>query len=100
MRKLWKDPVVYTAMADRIGLLPHPNATVQFYMRLAEAKAMLESLQTKTILETEASAEAKYELVPREFAANVADSLVTALRLAQAILGRDSDPGCQSGSGK
>jgi hypothetical protein len=90
MRKLWKDPVVYTAMADRIGLLPHPNATVQFYMRLGEAKAMLESLQTKTIRE-EASGPAKHELIPPEFNEVVADCLVTALILARAILGRDRD---------
>jgi len=30
MRKLWADPVIYPAVADRVGLLPHPNATVQF----------------------------------------------------------------------
>jgi hypothetical protein len=42
MRKLFVEPVVYKAVADRIGLLPHPNATAQFYMRISEAKAMVE----------------------------------------------------------
>ncbi len=42
------DPIVYPAVADRVGLLPHPNATIEFYMRLAEAKTMVDALRTKT----------------------------------------------------
>jgi hypothetical protein len=38
------EPVIYSAVADRVGLLPHPEATVGFYMRIAEAKAMLKVL--------------------------------------------------------
>jgi hypothetical protein len=89
MRKLWSEPVVYAAVADRVGLLPHPNATVQFYMRLAEAKAMLESLQTKSTNAATTAASARREKVTPEFAATIADSLITALQLARAILGRE-----------
>jgi hypothetical protein len=91
MRKLWGEPVVYAAVADRVGLLPHPNATVQFYMRLAEAKAMLESLQTKTNA-AETSTTARREKLKPEFAETIADSLITALQLSRGILDPDSDP--------
>jgi hypothetical protein len=40
MQKLWADPIVYPAVADRVGLLPHPHATTEFYMRLGEAKSI------------------------------------------------------------
>ena len=83
MRKLFVEPVVYKAVADRIGLLPHPNATTQFYLRLSEAKAMVKSLQMANI---------KQEHVSAENAATIADSLITALQLAHGILGNDSDP--------
>lgn len=83
MRKLFVEPVVYKAVADRIGLLPHPNATAQFYMRLSEAKAMVELLQM-------ANVEQQYVLP--ENAATIADSLITALQLAHGILAGDGDP--------
>jgi hypothetical protein len=83
LRKLFGEPVVYKAVADRIGLLPHPNATVQFYMRLSEAKAMVESLQLANIAQ---------EYVSAENAATIADSLSTALQLARGILAGDGDP--------
>jgi hypothetical protein len=41
------DPIIYPAVADRIALLPHPQATIEFYMRIKEAKAMLTALQMK-----------------------------------------------------
>jgi hypothetical protein len=83
MRKLFVEPVVYKAVADRIGLLPHPNATAQFYMRLSEAKAMVESL---------AMANVAQERVTPENAATIADSLITSLQLAHGILAGDGDP--------
>jgi hypothetical protein len=92
LRKIWGEPIVYAAVADRVGLLPHSNATVQFYMRLAEAKAMLESLQIKTVHAAETSAAARREMVTPEIAETIADSLVTALQLARGILGDDVDP--------
>jgi hypothetical protein len=36
------DPVVYPAVADRIGLLPRAQQTIEFYQRITEAKAMTE----------------------------------------------------------
>jgi hypothetical protein len=83
IQKLWADPVIYPAVADRVGLLPHPNATVQFYMRLSEAKAMTQSLQVKTARFAEAfsPAMAAQQHVSPEFAQTIADSLITALQL-------------------
>jgi hypothetical protein len=83
LRKLFVEPVVYKAVADRIGLLPHPNATAAFYLRLSEAKAMVESLQIATVAQ---------EHVTAENAGAVADSLITALQLAHGILSNDGDP--------
>ena len=83
IRKLVAEPVVYKAVADRIGLLPHPNATVQFYMRLSEARAMVESLQIANITQ---------QYLSSENAETIADSLITALQLAQSILARDGSP--------
>src|SRR5438105_2129754 len=65
------------------GLLPHPNATAQFYMRLSEAKAMVESLQMANV---------EQEHVSAENAATIADSLITAIQLAHGILAGDGDP--------
>ena len=84
MRKLFVEPVVYKAVADRIGLLPHPNATAQFYMRISEAKAMVESLEIANVAQ---------EHVTPENAATIADSLITSLQLAHGILAGDGDPG-------
>ncbi len=41
------DPVVYTAVADRIALLRRPQETVEFYMRIAEAKSNLQVMQAR-----------------------------------------------------
>lgn len=83
LRKLFAEPVVYKAVADRIGLLPHPNATAQFYLRISEAKAMVESLQIPSVAQ---------EHVTTENAATIADCLITALQLAHGILSSDGDP--------
>ena len=34
------EPVIYPSVADRVALLKRPQATVEFYMRVQEAKAM------------------------------------------------------------
>jgi hypothetical protein len=57
--KILKGPVVYPAIADRVGLLSHTHATVQFYGRIIEANVALEYL-TQDV-------------------STVADSLITAL---------------------
>lgn len=86
-KSFWADPIVYSAVADKIGLLPHPNATVEFYMRLSEARSMLEALRTRTNPESAIYVAPPPEFITPEFAASVADSLITALQLARAIIG-------------
>ena len=80
------DPIIYPAVADRVGLLPRADATVQFYMRILEAKVMVEMFRTRTnppgIMYTPGSV----EYVTPEFAGSVADSLLTALQLGRSIL--------------
>jgi len=51
-------------------------------MRLSEAKAMADSLQSATI---------NQPLVSPDNAAKIADSLITALQLAHAIIGDEGD---------
>jgi hypothetical protein len=80
------DPIIYPAVADRVGLLKHPHATVEFYMRILEAKVMVEMLRTKTTVSGITFTAAPVELVTAEFAGSVADSLLTALQLARAIV--------------
>jgi len=92
VRKLSAAPVVYQAVADRIGLLPHPEATAQFYMRIGEVKAMVESLERKTELEGANNPVAGSGLVPPEFAERVAEGLGLALHLAKAILDDNTKP--------
>ena len=45
VQTLEAEPTVYNAVADRIGLLPRPDATTQFYPRIARAKAGLAAVQ-------------------------------------------------------
>jgi hypothetical protein len=47
VKNLLSDPIIYPAIADRVGLLPYPQAVTEFYMRLSEAKAMVEALRTR-----------------------------------------------------
>src|SRR5258708_34490610 len=75
------EPIVYSAVADRIGLLPHANATTEFYLRLSEAKAMVESFE----IAAKSVAQAP-KFVTSDFAMTVADSLITMLQLARAII--------------
>jgi len=87
IRKLMVEPIVYPAVADRIGLLPHANATTEFYMRLSEAKTIVESMQM-AFRQAPAA-----QLVTPDLAATIADSLITTLQLARGILGDDeADP--------
>jgi hypothetical protein len=37
-------PIIYPAVADKIALLPQVHATIEFYMRIMEGKAMAEAL--------------------------------------------------------
>jgi hypothetical protein len=86
VRKLSTAPVVYEAVADKIGLLPHPEATVQFYMRINEAKSHVGSLERRAENEARENPVLRAGLVPPDSAVQIADSLIIALQLARAIL--------------
>lgn len=86
VESLVADPVIYPAIADTVGLLPHPNSTTEFYMRLSEAKSMVEVLRTKTNPQGITYVSPPVEYVTPEFAALLADSLITALQLARVII--------------
>jgi hypothetical protein len=83
------DPVVYPAVADRIGLLPRAQQTIEFYQRIAEAKAMTEAMRNKVASLTQA--QSAMQNIQRSNALVVADSLITALQLSRSIVGND-DP--------
>jgi hypothetical protein len=80
------DPFIYPAVANRVGLLRHPHATAEFYMRIQEAKTMVEMLRTKTDVPGIMYTASPVEFVSSEFAGSVADSLLTALQLARPIV--------------
>jgi hypothetical protein len=86
-----ESPVIYPAVADRIGLLPHPQATTEFYMRLAEARVMVEMLQKKTTPPGIMHTSSTPEDITADFAASVADSLLTALQLARPIIANEQE---------
>ena len=77
------DPVVYPAIADRIGRIPFPQQVVSFYTRIAEAQA---------IIETVAHGPAHDTPVTPALAQTISESLITALQLARAIVGHVPDP--------
>lgn len=85
------DSIVYPAIADRVGLLPHPHETVEFYMRLSETKVMTEMLRTKTDPQGITYVTPPLEYITPDFAASVADSLITALQLARVIISNEGD---------
>lgn len=84
-------PVIYPAVADRVGLLPHPQATVEFYMRLAETRMMVEMLQNKTTSQGVVNVNPPVENVTPQFARSIAESLITALQLARSIIADDAN---------
>jgi hypothetical protein len=79
LAKMLYDSAVYPAVADRTGLLAEPQATVEFYMRIAEAKASANVLAVQTATSGAQSFITAIEASP------IADSLITALQLARAI---------------
>ncbi len=79
------DPIIYRAVADRIGLLSHPQFVVKFYTRLVEIQ---QAIQTITVGNPgDAGA-----LVPGDEAETLASSLIITCRLAQAIISQVADP--------
>jgi hypothetical protein len=77
-------PIVYPAVADRVGLLPRAQQTIEFYMRIAEVKAMLTAFQRRAASLTNNQA-ASRTVQPYEVGA-VADALITALQLVKPII--------------
>ncbi len=86
------EPVVYPAVADRVGLLPHPQATVGFYMRIAEAKSVAALLATPPLASSFVNQSGPPQMVSAENASAIADCLSTALQHAHSILTDDSNP--------
>jgi hypothetical protein len=85
VRKLFAPPTVYSAVADRIGLLPHPDATTQFYMRLEEVKASTSAIEMAVKFQW-APGMGPPPLINREIVLPIADMLITALQLAGPII--------------
>jgi hypothetical protein len=81
-------------VADRIGLLPHPDATTQFYLRIAEAKAAASAVETAVKFQWAPGIGGPPPLMTRELVLPIADGLITALQLAQPII-RDAKSGPQ-----
>jgi hypothetical protein len=85
VRKLFAPPTVYNAVADRIGLLPHPDATTQFYMRLEEVKASARAIEMAVPFKW-APGMGPVPVIDREMVLPIADMLITALELARPII--------------
>jgi hypothetical protein len=79
------DPIVYKAVADRIGLVPHPHLTVKFYMRLVEIQ------QSQRIIAVGPGGE--NAPIPIEEIKTLAKSFIIACRFAQAIISHEYDEG-------
>jgi hypothetical protein len=77
------DPVVYPAIADRIGRIPFPQQVVSFYTRIAEAQAIIEIIAKGPAHDTPVTA---------DLAQTIAESFITALQLAKLILQPVSNP--------
>ncbi len=85
VRKLFAAPTVYNAVADRIGLLPHPDATTQFYMRLEEVKASTSAIEMAVKFQW-APGMGPPPLISRDIIVPIAEMLITALQLARPII--------------
>jgi hypothetical protein len=83
------DPIIFPAVADRIGLLQHPQATVEFYMRILEAKAILKTISLKDQGRSINPLFEAPEYVTAENAEAVADCFITALQMARPIITDD-----------
>jgi hypothetical protein len=83
------EPIIYSAVADRVALLERPQATVEFYMRIAEARSNLDVMRMTASGLTQA--QSSMTNVQPSNAAVVADSLITAPQLAHSIIAQ-ADP--------
>ena len=85
VRKLFAPPTVYNAVADRIGLLPHPDATTQFYMRLEEVKASTSAIEM-AVKFMWAPGQGPPPSISRAMVLPISHMLITALELARPII--------------
>ena len=85
------NPTVYPAVADRIGLLPHSNSTVEFYMRLSETRTSIEMLRTRADPEKMVNVQTPPEYVSSEFSSSVANGLIIAIQCARTIIADKSN---------
>jgi hypothetical protein len=76
------EPIIYKAVADRIGLLPYP--VVQFYMRMLEIQNAVQIIVFGPGGENVP--------VPGEEAETMAKSVIIACRLARTIISHASGP--------
>lgn len=95
VRKVLPKPTVYNAVADRVGLLPHPDATTQFYFRIEEVKAAASAVETAAKFQWTPGIGGSPPLMTRDLVLPIADILITALQLARPIL-CDTKSGPQS----
>jgi hypothetical protein len=77
------------AVADRIGLLPRAHQTIEFYMRIAEAKGMLTAMHLRAAALT--AAQAGVQTVQLSDVEMVAGSLISALKLAKPLIADDDN---------
>jgi hypothetical protein len=77
------EPIIYKAVADRIGLLPYP--VVQFYMRLVEIQNAVQIIVV--------GPDGEDAPVPGAEAQTLAKSVIIACRLARAIISQGSSSG-------
>jgi hypothetical protein len=96
VRKVLAEPTIYTAVADRVGLLPHPDATTQFYLRIEEVKAAASAVETAVKFQWAPGIGGPPPLMTRDLVLPIADMLITALQLARPIIG-DTKTGPQFG---
>jgi len=87
VRKVLAEPTIYTAVADRVGLLPRPEATTQFYLRIEEVKVAASAVETAVKFQWAPSIGGPPPLMTRDLLLPIADILITALQLARPIIG-------------
>jgi hypothetical protein len=83
------EPVIYPAVADRIALVKRPQATIEFYMRVQEAKAMTEAMAASAAGLPQA--QSAMNTIQPSHAESVAESLITALQLVRPIIADDDE---------
>jgi hypothetical protein len=77
------EPVIYPAIASRIGRLPFPQQAVSFYARISEAK---------TLVEATSNSPDRAQHVSAGLATAIADSFITACQLARGIIEHVPNP--------